>query len=75
MKLDFIIMVLVTIALLGGTVWFVIAASEAHARDRSAWIGACVADGNKRYVCEERYDSANKSDDVIMMPVVVPVGR
>ena len=75
MKADFIGVVLVSVALLGGLTWALMAAVDADARRRSAWIGECVADGNKRYVCEERYDSANKSDDVLVMPMPIPVGR
>lgn len=28
-------------------------------KKQNEWIAACVADGNKRYVCEERYATAH----------------
>lgn len=29
-------------------------------RKRDAWVSECVKDGNKRYSCEERYDTAHR---------------
>lgn len=65
---------LATVAVIGAifvAVGFIVVAG---AEDRRTWIEQCIADGRKRYECEERYDAAHKVDTVVT-PVVVPVSR
>ncbi len=57
------------LALVSLIIWV---ASEGVSEQR-AWIESCVADGNKRYECEERYARAHQSHSTVAVPVVVPV--